>query len=330
MDITTVLQSVHRERLLFAIDSRSRPLPAWADWLIWLGAWMRSQAGIGGRRLAVVRMPTRRLSAAFVGLGAMFAASRVHDDSLDWDALQTLAPGTRVHWRQGKGPSSVAFSGLLGSTREYAGNLCLAITVESPKRAFGATTLLPRASALSYGVTLGGITPRLGDRLTAAADLMRAVVDQASLSWIRSVTPDSTLVTERSSFLADLEGMSVSAQTLDYMPMVNALAISNETRQHGKLQLVPARVEAFCDSERGLTILDGAVALTRLGASQARSVVVLLEQAEYDEEAAHAISPFVSHSVDAGIHLPSDGIPTVPRGIEASVLGLPLTAYGAS
>lgn len=324
MDVASVLRAVHRDKLFLAVEESGHALPAWADWLIWLGTWMRSQTLADGRRVAVVRLPTRRLSAAFVGLGAMLAASRVHDDTLDWDALQTLPAGTRVHWRVNSGGRAVAYSGLLGSTRDYAGSLCLAISVDTPKRASGATTLLPRASALSYGVTMGNVTPRLDERLTAAASLMRVVVDQASLSWVHSVTADSTVVTERSSFIADLEGLSLYAAGGARIPMLDALTVSgNESRQHGKLQVVPVRAQAFCDSERGLTILDGAVAATRLGASHARSIVVLLEHAEYDEEVEHVIGPFVSASIDAGIHVPVDGMPLVPKGIEPFVFGLP-------
>lgn len=67
--VDTVMGAVHRERLSVRTDGGSCPMPAWADWLIWLGAWLRSQAALSGRRVTVVLLPTRRLAAAFVGLG---------------------------------------------------------------------------------------------------------------------------------------------------------------------------------------------------------------------------------------------------------------------
>jgi hypothetical protein len=326
MDVASVLRSVHRDRLSLSVRGRRHPMPLWADWLIWLGVWMRSQAALDGRRVAVVRLPTKRLAAAFVGLGGMLASAGIHDDSLDWDALQMLPLGTKVHWRETRGGKSILYSGFIGETREYAGTPCLAITVHAPKKAVGSTTLLPKPAALSYGVTLGTVTSRVEEKLSTASALMRAVVDGASLSWLRSVGSDGTLLTERSSFINDLEEFSLAAGNV-HLSMLDALAVStNELRYHGKLQVVPARVEAFRDSERGLTILDGAVAVTRLGASCARSVIVLLEHSEYDEEVAHAISPFLGNAVQTGIHAPIEGIPPVPEGIEPFMIALSTAA----
>jgi len=295
-------------------------LPRWADWLIWLGQWMRGQSAMDGRRVAVVRLPTRRLSAAFACLGALFSAARLHDDTLDWGALQALPKGTKVYWRD----KSAGYAGLVDAVREIGGSPLLAISVDSPKRSRGSTFLLSKASALSHGVTLGAITARAEERLSAAGILIGDVVDGASLSWIRAAAADSTLVTERTSFVGDLEHLSLTIGASPSVSFLDALSIADANfRQHGKLQLIPSRAEAFADQTQGLTVLDGAGAAMRLGSARARSIVVLLDHAEYDEEVAHALAPFVSHSVADGIHAPDSGVVQAPDVVEVFVFGLP-------
>jgi hypothetical protein len=327
MDVGSVLASVHRERLLLGTATCEHAMPAWANWLVWLGQWMRSQTPLPGRRIAVVRLPTRRLSAAFVSLGALLMASRLHDGSLDWEALQALPKGTTVHWRENKQSTSISYTGVVGSVRDCSGSPCLALEVQIPKRAKGTTFLLPKATALFYGVTLGKVTAHADERLSAAADLVRSIVEGGSAAWIRSPAADSTLVTERASFRNEVLGLSIAVPQTRQIPLLDALTISdNPSAQHGKLQLVSPRAEPFADLEKGITILDGAAAAPRIGNSRARSLVLLLDHAEYDEDIVHTLNPFMAHSIDEGIHVPAEGVLAVPDGIEAFVLGLPRMA----
>jgi hypothetical protein len=324
MDLGTVLGDTHRNRLSLQVEGTRRPVPAWADWLIWLGLWMRFQAAMDGRRVAVVRLPTRRLAAAFVSFGALLAASRVHDDSLDWEALQALPKGTTVHWREAKGGKSTSYTGTVDVVRDMVGSKCLVISVESPKRYSGTTFFLPRATALTYGVTLGVVTTRTDKQLTAATSLLSSVTDNPSHSWIRSAAADSTLVTEGASFFADLSDLALVTGQTGAVPFAEALAIaSTSNRQHGKLQMIASRADFFHDTPEGLTVLDGPAAAMRLGSAQARSIVLLLDHSEYDEEFVHVISPFVGSSIDAGIHVPPDGVLVPPDCVEIFVFGVP-------
>lgn len=324
-DVGSVMGSLHRERLTLLFEGEPRPLPDWADWLVWLGAWMRSQATLDGRRVAVVVLPTRRLAAAFVGLGAMMAASRLHDDTLDWEALQALPAGTSVHWRDARGGRAVSYAGTVAGIRDIGGSQFLAIAVQSPARSRGTTYMLPRATALSYGVTQGAVTNRGEGALARAAALLKAVADDSSAAWARSPMADSTLVAERASFLADLEGMVLKARNVPATELRDALAIADpEGRQHGKLRLIPARDQGSDDVLRGVTILDGARAASRLGQASARSVVVLLDHADYDEEIANGLNQFLAHSIDHGIHAGTDSaVVAPPPSINVLAFALP-------
>jgi len=324
--IGSVMGSLHRERLTLLSGGAAHRLPAWADWLIWLGAWMRGQAALDGRRAAVVVLPTRRLAAAFVGLGAMLAASRLHDDTLDWEALQTLSPGTLVHWRDTRGCRPINYSGTAEGIRDVDGNQFLALSVQAPARARGSTYLLPRESALSYGVTQGKVTSRSEGALVRATGLLKALVDDSSMAWAHSPMADSTLVTERATFLADLDGLVLEVRNGPATAFLDALAIADpDGRQHGKLRLIPLRDHGHDDVQRGVTILDGAGAASRLGQSSARSVVVLLDRAEFDEEVANSLNRFLAQSTDDSIQAGegANAVVAPPPSIDVFVLGLP-------
>lgn len=309
-----------------------RPLPSWADWLMALGEWMREQAPKHGKRVTVVRLPTRALGAAFVGLGALCAAARTHDESLDWDALRKLPEGTAVFWRDPSGAKPKRYAGrALGLRTMHGGELLAIAQVDSRGKEKGATFYLTRATALSYGVTLGAISARADDRLTAAALLMQSLNKDSSQAWWRSPMSDSTVVTERSSFVQDLEGIDLRAGHSPSVSLLDALALADiQGREHGKLRVVSPRSDRFLDAPSGVTILDGPAALSRLALVHARSVIVLLSHAEYDEAVAHEIYPYLSYSIDDGIHPWSEGaeVANVPLSVEAFTFGLPEQSLG--
>lgn len=324
MEIGSVLGGVHHNRLSLQAAGHLRPIPDWADWLIWVGAWSRCQAAMDGRRVVVVRLPSRRLSAAFVSLGGLLAASRIHNDSLDWEALQALPSGTTVHWREVKGGKSTSYTGTVDSVREIADSKCLAISIKSPKRHLGSTFFLPMSTALAYGVTLGLVSNRTDEQLTAAAGLYKSIVDGNPQSWIRSHGADSTLVTERTSFLEDLSDLALVAGKSSVVAFEETLVISSvSNQQHGKLQLVASRSRVLQDAPAGVTILDGANAAIFLGGARSRSIVLLLDYSEYDEELVNLINPWVGGSIDGGIHVPPNGVMVPPDGVEVFVFGLP-------
>lgn len=319
-------------RLKIVIANSQRQLPAWADWLMALGEWMREQALRPGKRVVVVRLPARNLAAAFVGLGALCAAARSHDESLDWETLRNLPEGTSVHWRKPTGAKSRRHSGRVGALVTMHGADFLAIDeMDSRGRATGSKFYLPRNTALSHGVTLGATSARDDEKLISGARLMRSLNSDTSLAWSRSPMADSTVVTERASFLQDLEEIKIQAGSEPALWMLDALCIADaQGRTHGKLLVVPTRVEKIHDAPNGVTILDGAAAVSKLGNLRARSVVILVAQSEYDEEVSHEILPFLSYSVDDGVHAwqPDAKVGDVPLGIEAFAFGVRDGSYG--
>lgn len=325
-DDKSELGAPYNGRLKIVIANSQRQLPPWADWLMALGEWMREQAPRPGKRVVVVRLPARNLAAAFVGLGALCTAARLHDESLDWEALRNLPEGASVHWRKPTGAKPRRYSGRVGALVTMHGADFLSIEeMDSRGRSTGSKFYLPRSTALSHGVTLGAMSARADENLTSAARFMQSLNSDSSLAWSRSPMADSTVVTERASFLQDLEEIKVKAALDSGLLMLDALSIADtQGRTHGKLLVVPTRTERIHDAPNGVTILDGAAAVSKLGHLSARSIVILMAHSEYDEEVSHEILPFLSYSVDDGVHAwqPNAAVGEVPLGIEAFAFGI--------
>lgn len=326
IDVDEVLVALKRNDLNLLVRGVPTLVPPWTDWLIWLGQWMRVQASLQGRRIAVVRLPSRRLGAAFAAIGSAFASARLHDDSLDWEELRALAPGTKVFWREPASGKSARRSGTVAEQRRSDGGDFMEVVVEAQnKNAQRGRRFFTKSAALSYGITLGSVSTVADERLACAERVIRAAVKDSAQGWIRSPGIECSVITERSSFLSDLEGLAIrSGGTVD-ASCTDVLAIAESGgRAHGKTRVAPARNDGILDESRLVTILDGAAAALRLRDTVARSVVVLLDQAEYDEEIEQLVQTFLGCAVDAHVHPPTSGAKAPPESVEAFIFGLPV------
>jgi hypothetical protein len=327
-DIDEVIQALKREDLILSDGERSIVPPPWADWLIWLGQWMRIQSTLEGRRVALVRLPNRRLAAAFTALGSAFASARLYDDSLDWEGLKDLAPGTKVFWREYASGKPTRWSGSVVGVRQIAGGDFLEVVMEGKRKAHQGNRLFAKSAALSHGITLGSVSAISDARLTCAERIFEAALKDSPKGWPRSPNIECTVITERTSFLGDLKGLAIRVSKTVQADCSDILTIAEPGgRTHGKTRVAPPRSDGALDeSGGGLTILDGASAMRRMSDTTTRSIVVLLDQAEYDEDVEQLLQTFLDHAVDTGIHLPSGGVMPPPEGIQTYIFGLQLQA----
>lgn len=325
IDIDDVIGALKRNDLTLSDRERQITLPHWVDWLVWLGQWMRIQSALEGRRVAVVRLPNRRLAAAFTALGSAFAAARLYDDSLDWEGLKDLTPGTKVFWREYASGKSTQRSGSVLGIRQIEGGDFLEIVMEGQRKSHQGSRFFAKSAALSYGITLGSVSAISDARLTGAERVLMAALKDTPKGWSRSPAVECTVITERTSFMGDLESLAIRAAGTAQAECSDILAIADSGgRTHGKTRVTHARSEGVLDGSGEMTILDGAAAARRMNGTTASSVVVLLDQAEYDEEMEQLLQTYLDHAVDAGIHLPKNGVMTPPESIQPFIFGLPL------
>jgi hypothetical protein len=321
IDVEEVIGALKRDDLSLLVGGETTSIPPWFDWLVWLGQWMRVQAALEGRRVAVVRMPSRRLGAAATAVGTVFASARLHDDSLDWEGLRGLHPGTKIFWRETASGRSTRRSGTVAGLRQIAGSDFMEVVVEAQK----STRLFAKAAALSYGITVGSVSAQADERLASAERVIRSASTDVAQGWMRSPAIECTIITERSSFLSDLDSLAIRAGASVEASCSDLLAIAGSGgRSHGKTRIAPARSDGILDESGFITILDGASAAVRMGDTIARSVVILLDQSEYDEEVEQLLQTFLGFAVDAHVHAPANGVRALPASIEAIIFGLPL------
>lgn len=326
IDVDEVLFALKRDDLGLLVGGVPTAVPPWIDWLIWLGQWMRAQVALPGRRIAVVRLPSRRLGAAFVAMGSAFASARLHDDTLDWEGLRNLAAGTKVFWRETLSGKSARRSGTVAGVRKFDGGDFMEVVAEAQgKRGERSTRLFAKSAALSYGITLGSISADADEQLAGAERVIRAAVMGGAQGWIRSPGIECSVITERTSLLGDLEGLSIRVGAKVQASCSDLLAIAESGgRSHGKTRVAPARTEGALDEPGWVTILDGAAAALRLSETSASSVVVVLDHAEYDDEIEQLFQTFLGYAVDAHIHPPVSGVHVPPESVESFIFGLPL------
>jgi hypothetical protein len=329
IDVDEVIGALKREDLSLLVGGTCTAIDAWSDWLVWLGQWMRVQSALDGRRIAIVRLPTRRLAAGFTCAGVVFAAAAIHDDSLDWDALRNLPPGTKIFWRELASGRATKRSGTVSGVRVIAGSELMEVAVETQRRSEPSTRVFAKSAALSYGITLGAISVQADERLAGAERLVGAALMDVAPGWIRSSAIECTLITERSSFLEDLGDLAVRARNGAEASLADLLVIKDAgDRAHGKTKVASARRDGVLDESGSVTILDGAAAALRMGDTVARSVVVLLDQAEYDDEVEQVVRTYAGYSVDAHIRPPASGVKAPPSSVEVFVFGLPAQSRG--
>lgn len=316
-----------QDHLTLVAGDISSPLPDWAAWLVWLGDWMRVQAMGDGRRIAVVRLPSRKVAAAFTVFGALLAAARLHDDSLDWEALKELPADTSVFWREksltAKG-KSVTKSGRILELMTIDNNEFVVVSVDTRSGSGQTTRSFSRSSALGYGITLGSITAKADAQLSGLGRIVRPLTSGFKDSWLRTPHPECLLLSGREHFLGDLEGVSINVCGGTVEIFSTVLALTDTTgHRYGKTRLISPRATVLLDGGFDVVVLDGAKALQRLAETTAKSAIAIVDRAEYDAESEQVVALLMGYRADEFVQVPLDGVRKPPAPIEVVVFGLP-------
>lgn len=324
-DPLSALQAIHAERLSIRVEQRSLVVPPWAVWMIRLGAWLRVQARLPGKRLAVVRTPSRQLCPAFISLGAVLAGAQLHDESAAWDALRTLPQGASVSVSLEGGRTTTGR--LVGVTELMPGLEMLQIALDRVPgvrngTAANSSISLPKERALQR-VRIGASSSSVDAKRAGAVAVMRKLVDGDEIFWDVTNAPDCMVVSEKRAFLDDLENIDIGSSADKHIPFRDLLLLSERADVPGMVGLVSDRVGHLEDPADGVTVLAGSSAGALLTCCRARSVVFLLDQAEYDEDVDNRLEPLAASQTPESVRIPEYVLKDIAGGIELSVVGLP-------
>lgn len=288
---------------------------------------MKEQAMSDGRRIAVVRLPSRRTAAAFTVFGVLLASARLHDDSLDWETLKALPAGTPVFWRERsteKTGRSRAKSGKVLELKTYGDSQLMVVSVDTKGDRGQATHSFSKSSALGYGITLGSITAKADAQLSGLGRIVSSLTSGFKASWLRTPHPECLLLSEREHFMSDLEGLSINVCKGISEPFGTVLAPMDATgHMYGKTKLISPRIAVVPDGEIDVIVLDGAKAFQRISETTAKSIVAIVDRTEYDEEIEQIVARFMGYRRDEFVQVPCDGVRRPPDQINAVIFGLP-------
>ena len=316
--------SLQLSQMALGLGDGAISLPDWAEWLIWLGQWMLAQTSYEGRRIAIVRLPCRRTAAAFASLGVLCQSAQAHDDKLDWEALKGLSAGTKVYWRDSR---LTGHSGHVVGVSFIAGQELVVVTVDGGRRGQPVTQSFAQATALRYGITLGVVTNRVNEQLGGVDRLMKNVIHDFNPSWLHSPRVECSIVSEKSSFLGDLDQLRVGSGGVTSELLSDILSISESVgRTHGRTKLVSTHQPGIFDGPVQVTILDGIAATLRLAESTANCVIALVDRTEYDEDVTQIVATFMGSASDKYLHIPANGLRVPPPSIDIVVFGLASTS----
>lgn len=303
------------------------PMPDWAVWLIWLGGWMKEQSMGDGRRIAVVRLPCRRTAAAFTVFGVLLASARLYDDSLDWEMLKALPPGTPVFWQEkstAENGKSRTKSGKILGLQAFGDSQFVVVSVDTRGVRGQITHSFSKSSALGYGITLGSITAKADAQLSGLGNIVGLSTSGFKNSWLRKPHPECLLLAEREHFMNDLEGLLIKVGMGSAESLGSVLALSDTSgHMYGKTKLISPRTTGMSDGGFDVIVLDGAKALQRIAETTAKSVIAIVDRAEYDEECEQLVTRLMGYRCDEFVKPPEEGVHQPPSQIETVVFGFP-------
>lgn len=309
----TPLSGVKAIRAVLRQDGLVLPLPNWAEWMIGLGDWVYAKSKTGVHQVIIVRTPSRRTASAFAALGALIAAARCDEDTMAWSTLHRLPPRTKVYWREDVSGRVVNRDGQLLGRTEVAGQEFLSIEVPGKR---GGIRHLSREQVAACGLTLRRVSEMRDAELTRAERIVGELTSTQATGWLHKPRAEVVVITERSSFLADIDGIELGAQSGEFEPLSTFLSPGWKTgKAGGKIRLLPPRSVDPVD-RTPVAILDGSHALRRVGELDSSVVIVLVEPSEYDEEADNLLHSFMMHNEGSAAPDLPESVVDAPFGVE--------------
>ena len=284
---------------------------------------MKVQAQNDGRRVVVMRLPCRKTAAAFAILGVLVAAAQLHDESLNWDTLASLPIGTQIYWREPTGNSRPKSGRILGLSI-LDGTQLMVVSVDNRSRQGQTTHSFARTSALKNKITLGAISAKTNAQLVGLSRVLSILGVEDKSSWLTAPRFECLLLSEKATFLSDLVGLSINTLDDAIVTLEDALAISeNSGKKYSKTKLASPRQDAISDQIIDVIVLDGASAVKQLQNANAKSVIAILSNAEYDNDVEHEIGLLAGYRRDEFVVPPTNGVLEPPAQIDVVVFGLP-------
>lgn len=273
--------------------------PEWASFMTVLGWWLSGIEIEGGTLHCAVVLPRRECCSAFAAFGSQIASAQQHFDHVDWNGFLGLRRGTMVHFQMMRGKKMKPFRAEL---LNEAGEVPRIIEVEGESLKIEVRDR--NFSHYQFRMTpyLTGRQWRISKVSKIYTDLIDGVDPQWGLSKVRT-TVVVTVMARWEREIADVRVGTVRSGQIspgDSHALRDVLMCSSQGQTPGvKTVLHPPGGSSPEGGPFHLAIMDGPAALSTLPWIDARAVLILLSQAELDEQASGQIVDLTCRRDDA-------------------------------
>jgi len=299
-------------------------IPDWASFLIWAGWWMRRAQVKNVRIFMVLLLPTRICCSAICSFGAIIGSLGQSKKALTWEQICSLPSGTEVFTTlPEKGSKLIQLKGKLGNQRNEGGQKVRELIIETHIKKFkDSIFLILEKNPYQYPLTLTQQRRRFND----IYNFYKNIIAELNLSTILAIHNECLIITNQAGWKRDICTLQAAASDqsepiicdLDLLLMPSA---KDEGAQSGIL-ISSQRPSHIIGENMPLAILEGPESLKNWELIRTQNIMILMDQAEYDENSKGILANLTSVRNDALLPMP-EGIPLQPPpGIEMMMFAL--------
>lgn len=310
-----------RQPIFLRSNGENSPLSDWAKAEIWLGWWCRRNQLVGERLLVVAVLPSRKLSAAFAGLGCLLAGAKQFRGGFKWEDLRNLPEGSKIFWNNSG--YQIRYEGEIGKIPDWDSNLVRVQITKGSKRDVGTVWYF---SAKKFSECLFSEECMPTQRRTLAMDnvlrLHRELGVDTNARWIWTAGSEAQIVTNQTRFWDNLDDLQIGVKSSNPVPFEEALcATKGNDRTLSKLRVVSAG--QIHEQSALLTILDGGDSFDHVQEIESGNVLILLDRTEYTIEKHNLILDACNSAVEPPQGALLDPPVEFPPGIEITAFSMP-------
>ena len=298
-------------------NRQSQKLPDWASFLIWLGATMKRLQFEDMRIFCVVLLPTRICGSALSAFGSLSNSLTNPNNELSWNLFLECENGLRVYFLHAdRDGSRKQVEGELGNVIYINDQKLRSIRIISNRKNLQKLTLhIGESTFRDIKVAFHPhYRTRLLNHLHDLSDLFSRILADFNENSLLMHNTESFVITNRARWVRENEEVLlgiVEEGAPNLLPLKEIILTS-----FGRTLLCSPKSRELETIKGPLAILDGLDALRSRESIQARNLLILLDQEEFEEEAEDMLTHFSGYCLRK---LPADfdQLPTgCPDGID--------------
>ncbi len=306
-----------------AIEAEA-PAPEWAAFMVFLGSWFSRLNAPDATLYTVVIVPRRRCCSPLVALGTLLASAMGEVPDLSWEEFALLPQDSVVHFLMNRNGTDRPFKGVL---MDSAGSVPREVKLEEE----GVRIWIHSRDVFAkrhFRVPPYPTEHRLG-RIAKHRPFYETLVPGFRNHWLVSASSICLVLANAAQWSHDLEDVCVRA----------SFPGSDSARPHSLRDILmvdtdPTKpgIKTLLASPGGFSppggrfpvaLADGPKALSSIRWVDARNVLVLVDQAEYDEQVSGQIVEMTCRREDSLVP-PMGGFPCpLPAGVDLILFAVP-------